>query len=60
MYLYNKTILEYAQIVVSHVKSWILDIEGHSNMYLSDVMELRLLRKLAVGRFSANLSSVVL
>ena len=34
MYLYIKNILEYAQIVVAHANSWILDIklhEGHSN-----------------------------
>ena len=33
MYLYNKNILEYAQIVVTHANSRILDIEGHSKVY---------------------------
>ena len=33
MYLYNKNILEYAQIVVTHANSRNLDIEGHSNSY---------------------------
>ena len=32
MYLYNKNILEYAQIVVTHPNSMILDIEGHSKI----------------------------
>ena len=30
MYLYNKNILEYAQIVVTHANSRIFDIEGQS------------------------------
>ena len=33
MYLYNKNILEYAQIARSGPKYMILDIEGHSNKY---------------------------
>ena len=31
MYLYNKNILEYAQIAQSEPKSMIHNIEGHSN-----------------------------
>ena len=33
MYLYNKNILEYAQISQSEPKSMIIDIEGLSNNY---------------------------
>ena len=33
MYLYNKNILEYAEIVVTYGNSRILDIEGHSNVH---------------------------
>ena len=33
MYLYNKNILEYAEIVGSEPKSMILNIEGHANLY---------------------------
>ena len=35
MYLFNKNILEYAQISRSGLKSMILDIEGHSRGYES-------------------------
>ena len=40
MYLYNKNILnlEYAQIVVTHANSRILDIEGHSINYDSTIV----------------------
>ena len=31
MYSYNKNILEYARIVVTHANSTILDVEGRSN-----------------------------
>ena len=34
MYLYNKNVLEYAQIARSGPKSMIRNIEGHSNSYL--------------------------
>ena len=33
MYLYNKNVLEYAQIALSGPKSMIRDIEGHSSMF---------------------------
>ena len=33
MYLYNKNILKYAQIVVTHANSKILNIEGHSIIF---------------------------
>ena len=33
MYLYNKNILKYAQIVETNSNSRIPDIEGHSSMY---------------------------
>ena len=33
MYLYNKNILEYAEIVVTDINSRICDIEAHSNIY---------------------------
>ena len=33
MYLYNKNILEYAQIMVNHTNFRILGIEDHSNTY---------------------------
>ena len=33
MYLYNKNILEYAEIVIIECNSWIPDFEDHSNNY---------------------------
>ena len=35
MYLYNKNVLEYAQIARSGPKSTIRNIEGNSNVYLT-------------------------
>ena len=33
MYLYNKNILEYAEIAVTDGNSKIINMEGHSSMY---------------------------
>ena len=33
MYLYNKNIIEYAQIARNGPKAMIIDIEGHSSFY---------------------------
>ena len=36
-YISNGTVtLEYAQIMVTHANSWILDIEGHTIVVVSD------------------------
>ena len=40
MYLYNKNVLEYAQIARSGPKSMIRDIEGLSNVYVEGVQNL--------------------
>ena len=40
IYMYNENILEYAQIAGSEPKNMILNIEGRSNNYLIDIINL--------------------
>ena len=57
MYLYNKNVLEYAEIVVTDANSSILDIDGHSSIYIrmSYIALLgNLIRDAVSGRNQAN------
>ena len=56
-YLYNTNILEYTEIVVTDANSSILDIEGHSSIYIrmSYIALLgNLIRDAVSGRNQAN------
>ena len=47
MYLYNKNVLEYGELVVTDANSRILNIEGQSSIYAFELLSCLLTRQLS-------------